>query len=772
MPDLKPVLIVESCGTGLQLNEENKVKNKFLMEGVFTEFNTKNRNGRVYTAPKFLPHLNELLERKKTLGVLYGEFDHPDVFDTSLSRVSHVVENAWFDQQNNRINGQIVLLDTHWGKEAKAIVNEGYPVFVSSRAAGITDAAGHVELKKLFTYDCVADPGFASAKMTMKSINESLGIDDKTVGVYEADSKTINRIETQFSKIFDLTDETKTNELFNMNKNENVTKGQLTQYSNYLVGEIKKVKESLTTISADKKSFDPAKLETTVQYYENLNKQFEKVVSYLDYLAEKVQVAVDGHKEVKEITEKLIAHSDHIAENLEKNINYTEYLAENLDKNISYAEYIAENLDKNISYAEYLAENLDKSISYGEYIAESVSDSIKYSEYIAENLDTSIAFQEYLAENVEKGIKYSEYVAECTDNTLSYAGLIAEKLNGGQNSALLNENLSVKSPHEFLQGIMAEVSEEGGEALQQGENEGSVTAEKGGKKKAAFGKEGKEEEEEVKGGEEKKDKPAFLKKDGEGKEEKKEEKDGKKEEEEEVKAKEEKKEEKEEKKEEKKEDKKVEENVEAVADAATATEATTAAAETVAEVAPVAEATEEATEAPAKAGDLTKKIDVLIAEAKKREQSKVQEPHFYKFLNKSQIGAFEVLSNEEQEDIKVAMNESQYFTTQDVLKTMREVLSKRQVSPEETLVAGLPKEVQPVWESLNEGEKNQILAQSKFYVLDSEDKIEHFWRTRKLKAAGALNEGKKLIAEEGLKMNEGLTDEQTNAFMNRFNNLK
>src|SRR6185369_15779332 len=134
-----------------------------------------------------------------------------------LSRVSHVVENAWFDQANNRVKGQIVLLDTHWGKEAKAIVNEGYPVFVSSRAAGITDAAGHVELKKLFTYDCVADPGFASAKMTMKSINESLvDIDNKTVGVFEADSKTINRIETKFSKIFDLTDETKTNELFNM----------------------------------------------------------------------------------------------------------------------------------------------------------------------------------------------------------------------------------------------------------------------------------------------------------------------------------------------------------------------------------------------------------------------------------------------------------------------------------------------------------------------------------------------------------------------------
>jgi hypothetical protein len=733
MNEIKPVLIVENCSTGLTLNEEHKGRDKYVMEGTFTEFNTTNRNGRVYTAPKFLPHLNELLERKKTLGVLYGEFDHPDVFDTSLSRVSHVVENAWFNEKANKVEGQIVLLNTHWGKEAKAIVNDGYPVFVSSRAAGITDSVGHVELKKLFTYDCVADPGFASARMNLKSINESVGLSDESVRLYEADSKTIDRINLAYNKIIDLSDETKTNELFNMNKNDAITKGQLTQYSNYLVGEIHKVKESLSVMSTGKQNVDVTKIEQAAQYYESLNTQFGKIVKYLDYLSEQVQIAVDGNKQLVEKTEKIVQHSDYIAENLEKTVNYTEYLAENLDKNISYgeylaenldknisygeylaenldknisygeyiaenldknisyAEYIAENLDKNISYAEYIAENLDKNISYSEYIAENVSDNIKFSEYIAENLDASIAYQEYIAENVEKGVKYTEYVAECTDKTLSYAGMIVEKLQNGK-SALLNENVDMKSPAEYLQGLMSEADEKDGEVLVAGENVGSVEAVKKSnapkaKKSNTFG--GKAEEEKVDGAEEEK-----------------------------------------------------------------------------------AEMEEESTTlAPSNVGELTKKIDVLISEAKKRESSKTQEPHFYKFLSKGQINALESFTTDEQEDIKVALNETQYFTTQDVLIKMREVLSARQNSPEEKLVAGLPKDVQPIWESLNESEQKTLIAQSKFYVLDTDGKIENFWRTRKINVVQSVNEGKKLISQETLKMNESLTEEQTARFIERMKSV-
>ena len=440
---MKPVLIVENSTSALIREFVSGAKKDYVMGGIFTEFGIKNRNERIYTAEKYLPALNELNERITTLGVVYGEYDHPDVFDTSLSRASHIIRKAEYVKESNLVSGEIRLLNTYWGKEAKALVDDECPLFVSSRAAGITESDGSVALKKLFTFDLVADPGFASAKMSIKTLNESLGYTNP---------------KSNF-RIYEMSDESKINELFNMSKNEFVTKQQLTEYSQYLVKELASTKKEVKG-AISKGDMNPKKLEQLLEYYDELNKTNSQVVKYLDYLAEKVQIMVNENKSLKETADKLIKHNDYLAESLEKAINYSEYLAEsldktidyseylgeNLDKNISYSEYIAENLDKNISYAEYLAENLDKNIAYSEYIAENLDKNIDYSEYIAEHVDNSIAYSEYLAEHVEGNIAYSEYIAEHLDDNIAYSeyvaenldksinyqGMIVEKLNGGK----------------------------------------------------------------------------------------------------------------------------------------------------------------------------------------------------------------------------------------------------------------------------------------------------------------------------------------------------
>ena len=157
---MKPVLIVENSTSSL-IKESSSNQKDYVLGGTFTEFGVKNRNERIYQAEKFLPALQEMNERMSSLGVVYGEFDHPDVFDTSLSRASHIITKAEFVAEKNIVAGEIKLLSTYWGKEAKSLVDDGCPVFVSSRAAGITESDGSVSLKKLFTYDIVADPGFA-----------------------------------------------------------------------------------------------------------------------------------------------------------------------------------------------------------------------------------------------------------------------------------------------------------------------------------------------------------------------------------------------------------------------------------------------------------------------------------------------------------------------------------------------------------------------------------------------------------------------------------
>jgi hypothetical protein len=223
---MKPVLIIENSQNSLIRENNGSTKKDYILGGTFTEFGVKNRNERIYTADKFLPALDELNERMSSLGVVYGEFDHPDVFDTSLSRASHIITKANYVKESNLVNGEIRLLNTYWGKEAKALVDDGCPVFVSSRAAGITESDGTVSLKKLFTYDIVADPGFASAKMSVKNINESLGYN-----------------ENSNFRIYEMSDESKINQLFDMNKNEFVTKQQLTEYSQYLVKELASTKK-------------------------------------------------------------------------------------------------------------------------------------------------------------------------------------------------------------------------------------------------------------------------------------------------------------------------------------------------------------------------------------------------------------------------------------------------------------------------------------------------------------------------------------------------
>jgi len=708
---MKPVLIIENSQNSLIRENNGSTKKDYILGGTFTEFGVKNRNERIYTADKFLPALDELNERMSSLGVVYGEFDHPDVFDTSLSRASHIITKANYVKESNLVNGEIRLLNTYWGKEAKALVDDGCPVFVSSRAAGITESDGTVSLKKLFTYDIVADPGFASAKMSVKNINESLGYN-----------------ENSNFRIYEMSDESKINQLFDMNKNEFVTKQQLTEYSQYLVKELastqKEVKGALT-----KGNLSPKKMEQLLEYYEELNSTNAQVVKYLDYLAEKVQIMVNENKSLKETTDKLIKHNDYLAESLEKAVNYSEYLAENLDKNIEYSEYLAENLDKNISYAEYIAENLDKNISYSEYLAENLDKNIEYSEYLAENLDKNIAYSEYIAENLDKNIAYAEYIAEHVDNSIAYSEYLAEHVEGNiAYSEYIAEHLDDNIAYsEYIaenldksinyQGMIVEKLNSGKLNESMNENEEAFPS------LQAAGFENMEEEEETYNSEE-------------------------------------------------------ENNQEEYNGIAPAHEEEAYNKEEDEDCGP--SATEEENEEEAhdyevtgnSDSELSESIDKLIEEAKKRKVSESSDLNFLKFLNKSQVDSYYALSDEDQEAVKFHISERNYFTSKDVLSLIAEALSSKNESLEERVIRLMPENTKAIWSQMNESAKKSILSQARLYpaeVLMTESQVEHFWLTRKLKTNESVT--KKLVAHESLIQEDKLSDNDVTAIMERFKNI-
>ncbi len=703
---MKPVLIVENSTNAL-IRENASGKKDYVLGGTFTEFGVKNRNERIYTADRFLPALDEMNERMNSLGAVYGEFDHPDVFDTSLARASHVITKANYIKEQNIVAGEIKLLSTYWGKEAKALVDDGCPVFVSSRAAGITESDGSVSLKKLFTYDIVADPGFASAKMSVKVLNESLGYTNP---------------KSNF-RIYEMSDESKINELFNMNRNDFVTKKQLTDYSKYLVNEIASTKKEVKS-AISKGNMSPKKLEQLLEYYEELNSTNGKVVKYLDYLAEKIQVVVNENKSLKSTTEKLAKHNDYLAENLEKAINYAEYVAENLDKNIEYSEYIAENLDKNISYSEYIAENLDKNISYSEYLAENLDKNIAYSEYIAENLDKNIAYSEYIAENLDKNIAYSEYIAEHVDNSIAYSEYLAEHVEGNiayseyiaehlddniAYSEYIAENLDKSISYQGM--IVEKLNSKGDKLFESHEEEAFPSL-------SAAGFENVEEDENEDENENDNIKLPFGVPASH---------------EEEVYSHE--------------NEEENEENEE--------------------ECGPKSHEVHGHEDS-----ELSESINKLIEEAKKRKVSETTDLNFLKFLNKSQVDSFYALSDDEQETVKLHINESSYFTQKEVLTLIAEALSTKNESLEERVIRLMPENVKPIWEQLADSSKKSILSQARLYpeeVLKTESQVEHFWLTRNLKKNESVT--KQLVSHEALIQEDKLSDKEAQAILERFKNI-
>jgi hypothetical protein len=744
----KNVLIVEHNPNSLEyLNENVSVKangGKYLLGGKFTEFDVKNRNDRVYTWNKFKPALTELNERITQIGV-FGEFDHPDTFDTSLKSASHMVKEAFYDESSNSIQGKIQLLTTSWGKEARSLVDDECPLFVSSRAAGVTEANGEVSLKKLFTYDIVADPGFASARM--ESINESMG--------YSPD--------TNF-RIYEIGDESKINELFEMNKDDLITKQQLSEYSEHLVEQIASTKRKVNE-AMKKGNLEPKKMEELLSFYENSQNDFSKITEYLNYLAESLQHVVVENKALKKsnaklgkTTEKLIKHNDYLAENLEKNIEYSEYLAENVDKNIEYSEYLAENVDKSIQYGEYIAENVDRSIDYSEYIAENLdksigftdylsenlNKSIEYTEYIAENVDTNIAYSEYIAEHLDDGIAYTDYIAEQVDKSIGYSKMIAEKLN----ETKVNEGFMVgeddfQFPMPNAAGI-EEVEEE--EEVPQFDDNGELIDQVD--HELTDGLEGEEDanchvvcDGDEEGGEPTED--DILEPGDEliDDEESIEETPGLEDTElitddEEL------------------EEKFLEESVESKEDC------------------DCNEDDEDCDCNKNKETDLSMSIDKLIEEAKKRKASETNEHHFLKFLNKKQIDAFYGLEQDDQEVVVAHINEKgKYYSTNDVLKLVNEALKSREESLEARLLRLMPDTLNERWENISEAAKNSILSQSKLHPSANwnEDTIEHFWLTRKFPI---VNENRELIAKEDKLIQEDkLTNDAFNGIMEKFNRI-
>lgn len=503
----KRVLVVERSGSDISYSNETVTNNlgkqeeSIVLTGIFTTFNQKNRNGRIYESADFLPHIEALKESIKN-HTLLGELDHPHGFEISLTNASHVIESLDYDPQRNVVVGKIRLLNTAKGKDAQALVRDGIPLHISSRAAGTVDESGHVKLQQLFTYDLVADPGFANA--VLSRVNE--GVDSNPISdesrriltemkeKYEKLNEGLNLIQSSDDcEIYETNTELlpepgqegfKTDRFGAAQQNQNANKrainGTIDDTNNnnnmdngkYISFEdFQKYTENLSEIIADLQSAIAnykTELDSVKKEKEGIKPTETFEDGKTDNSAISALVADEVNAKVSEVQEKynnLKKYTMYLAEQLDKSISHQDYIVENAndilkkqDEIIKHNNYIVDNLNDTIGYQNYIAEMLDKSIDYSNMLAEEQNKNIAHSDYLVEKMNQMIRHQDYIAEScnniIEEGNKLNEkfeqlkshnnYIVEGMNNIVAHNDYIVESINSKEENALNEENKVVR----------------------------------------------------------------------------------------------------------------------------------------------------------------------------------------------------------------------------------------------------------------------------------------------------------------------------------------
>lgn len=174
----KKGIIYETLNEVRSLNIQKQEDGLLHLSGCFGVCGVRNNNQRVYETKNYAKMVESMQQRIKKAPIP-GELEHPQTMNITLENVSHRIDSISIDE-NGVVSGEITLLDTPKGRIARAIVEGGLPLFISSRASGNVDRNGNVTLENIQTYDLVGSPGFSEAELHLnenqcyESINESM----------------------------------------------------------------------------------------------------------------------------------------------------------------------------------------------------------------------------------------------------------------------------------------------------------------------------------------------------------------------------------------------------------------------------------------------------------------------------------------------------------------------------------------------------------------------------------------------------------------------
>ena len=159
-------LITEQIENVNVITEGKGDSKKLYIEGVFLQSELKNRNGRMYPFSVLEKEVNRYNEEYVKTNRALGELGHPDGPTVNLDRVSHRITSLKAEGTN--FLGRAQILNTPNGNIAKALLEEGVKLGVSSRGMGSIDKREDVgvvmdDFMLATAADIVADPSAPDA---------------------------------------------------------------------------------------------------------------------------------------------------------------------------------------------------------------------------------------------------------------------------------------------------------------------------------------------------------------------------------------------------------------------------------------------------------------------------------------------------------------------------------------------------------------------------------------------------------------------------------
>lgn len=306
----KKCLVFETLGSVKNLQIQESANDKEVrLTGVFGVCGIKNGNNRIYDKDNYGKMVETLQQVIATEGCP-GELEHPNTMNIDLNNVSHKIESIEMNEDGT-ITGTILLLDTPKGQIAKAIIEGGLPLYISSRGAGNIDESGHVTLSTIKTYDLVGTPGFSQAKLrlkqnqTLESLNESLEDGNIMYAIVEGDEDGLlggSDDDKDKDKDKDKDEKKKEEKSDEENKDEKKEDEDKEEKSSDDNDENNKNKENNTTMEEIKQSIDKltdkvtqleAELHVAQESLEQKNSEIEQLTERLDSIKEINYAAIE-----------------------------------------------------------------------------------------------------------------------------------------------------------------------------------------------------------------------------------------------------------------------------------------------------------------------------------------------------------------------------------------------------------------------------------------------------------------------------------------------